>query len=137
VAVTGAPREAPIVNQVLAASKTRFINLPAAGVDLTLLKSIIKRSNLLVTNDTGPRHMAAALGVPVVTIFGPTDAAWTTIDFPYERQVSADVYCRPCQKKVCPLKGTPDFHICMKHVEASVVFDRAAELLAKAPSAAG
>ena len=128
VAMTGAPRERSILDAVRAAAKTNVIDLPALGMDLTLLKSIVKRSALMVTNDTGPRHIAAALGVPVVTVFGPTDPAWTEIRFAAERRVRVEVYCGPCQKKLCPLKGTPDDHICMKRVEPAAVFEKVAEL---------
>ncbi|MCA9307088.1 MAG: hypothetical protein KDA16_11170, partial [Phycisphaerales bacterium] len=44
----------------------------------------------MVTNDTGPRHIAAAFGVPVVTLFGPTDKRWTTIPFKDEIEIDAD-----------------------------------------------
>jgi ADP-heptose:LPS heptosyltransferase len=49
------------------------------GVTLSSLKSIVRRAKLMVTNDTGPRHLAAAFGVPLVSLFGPTDHRWTTI----------------------------------------------------------
>ncbi len=124
VAVTGAPKEKQIVADVLASASVPVIDLPRHGMDLTLLKSIIKRASAMVTNDTGPRHLAAAMGVPVVTIFGPTDPVWSEIDFPLERKVRVDVFCGPCQKKRCPLD-----HRCMKLVEPDMVFDRLAELL--------
>ncbi|MCC6579122.1 MAG: glycosyltransferase family 9 protein, partial [Phycisphaeraceae bacterium] len=124
VAVSGSPRERDILDQVLAAARTSLIDLPRLGVDLRLLKSIIKLGRLMITNDTGPRHVAAAFGVPVLTIFGPTDPAWTRIDFPFERQVRVDVFCGPCQKKKCPLD-----HRCMKLVTPDMVVERSAELL--------
>lgn len=130
VAVTGAPKEKKILDELFAASKTKLINLPSQGIDLTLLKSVIKRSSAMVTNDTGPRHIAAAFDVPVVTIFGPTDPKWSEIDFAHERQVRVEVFCGPCQKKHCPLD-----HRCMKLVEQDMVFDRLAELI-RPPSAA-
>ncbi len=137
VALTGAPRERGILDRVAALAKQRPIDLPAAGIDLRRLKSVLRHASLMVTNDTGARHLAAALGTPVVTIFGPTDPAWTEIGFDRERQVAADVYCRPCQKKLCPLMGTPDFHICMKHVSVQDVMRRASELLALPRGAVG
>lgn len=54
-------------------------DLTRLGGSLGALKSILARASLLVTNDTGPRHIAAALGTPVVALFGPTDPRWTTI----------------------------------------------------------
>lgn len=129
VAVTSAPDEKEIVKRVIDTAKKPLIDLGAHGLDLTLLKSVIKRCRLLITNDTGPRHIAAALGAPVVSIFGPTDPAWTEIDFTLERQVRVDVDCGPCQKKRCPLLGAPDELICMKRIESSMVFEHAAALL--------
>lgn len=128
VAVTGAPVERPILDRVIAAAHVPLIDLPAAKVNLTLLKSIIKRSSLLITNDTGPRHMAAAFGVPVLSIFGPTDPAWTEIGFKMERQISVPVFCGPCQKKICPLD-----HRCMTEISAERVFTQAAEMLGSVP----
>jgi heptosyltransferase-2 len=125
VAVSGAPNERPILDAVCAAARTPILDLPALGIDLRLLKSVVKRSSLMITNDTGPRHMAAALGVPVVTIFGPTDPAWTRIDYARERMVMVQVDCGPCQKKQCPLD-----HRCMTRIDCDRVFARAAELLA-------
>jgi heptosyltransferase-2 len=49
------------------------------GLRLSDLKAVIAHASLMVTNDTGPRHIACAFGVPVVSLFGPTDARWTTI----------------------------------------------------------
>lgn len=62
---------------------------PTVG-PLSLLKVVIQRCGLMVTNDTGPRHIASALGVPVVSLFGPTDHRWTTIGFEHERMILAD-----------------------------------------------
>jgi heptosyltransferase-2 len=125
VALSGAPEERPILDRVRAAARSPILDLPTLGIDLRLLKSVLKRTSLLIGNDTGPRHMAAALGVPMVTIFGPTDPAWTAINFAHERQVMVSVDCGPCQKKKCPLD-----HRCMTRIDADMVFARAAELLA-------
>ncbi len=57
---------------------------------LALLKAIIARCALMVTNDTGPRHIAAALNIPIVTLFGSTDHRWTTIPYTREQIVLAD-----------------------------------------------
>ncbi len=84
------------------------------------LKDVVRRCDLMVTNDTGPRHVAAAFGVPVVTVFGPTHPEWTDIYYPAERQVRIDVFCGPCQKKVCPLD-----HRCMTGVTPDMVWDAA------------
>ncbi|MCX5659043.1 MAG: lipopolysaccharide heptosyltransferase II [Planctomycetota bacterium] len=127
-AVTGAPKERAIVDRVLAAAKEPIIDLTRLGLDLGTLKGVVRRSALMITNDTGPRHIAAAMGVPVVTIFGPTDPVWSEIEFPAERKVMVKVFCGPCQKKRCPLD-----HRCMTQVEPDMVFDQAAALLRGSP----
>jgi len=125
VAVSGSPQERSILDAVLAAAEEPLIDLPAAGIDLTLLKSVVRRSSLMITNDTGTRHIAAAFCVPVVTIFGATDPAWTEIGFEKERQANAFADCAPCQKKVCPLD-----HRCMTGVSVDMVFEQVKELFA-------
>jgi heptosyltransferase-2 len=124
IAVNGSPKERAILDRVIAATKTPILDLSAAGMSLSLLKSIVKRASVMVTNDTGPRHIAAALGTPVVTIFGPTDPAWTEIGFDAERQVMVKVFCGPCQKKKCPLD-----HRCMTRIDAEMVTKQAVELV--------
>ncbi len=92
VLVNGSPAERPIADEICAqcAPTTRTVNLPALGIRLGTLKGIVRRCKLMVTNDTGPRHIAAAFGVPVVTLFGPTDKRWTTIPFKDEIELDAD-----------------------------------------------
>ncbi|MBI1373858.1 MAG: lipopolysaccharide heptosyltransferase II [Phycisphaera sp.] len=85
VLVNGSPKERPILDQVHAASKHELIDLPKLGSTLQRLKSFVKRCDLVVTNDTGPRHIAAALGTPVVSLFGPTDPEWTRLGVGHER----------------------------------------------------
>ncbi|MEX0653207.1 MAG: lipopolysaccharide heptosyltransferase II [Phycisphaeraceae bacterium] len=129
VAVTAAPNEREIVDKLLAAAETPLLDLAAHGLNLHSLKAVIRRASLVVTNDTGPRHVAAALGTPVVTLFGPTDPRWTTLGFARERIARVDLWCSPCQKKQCPLAGTPDELQCMHQVTPDMVFAHAAELL--------
>jgi heptosyltransferase-2 len=82
--VNGSPGEAPLCRAI--AEQTRVLHpsarvgvLPDAGITLGALKAVVKRSAIMVTNDTGPRHIAAAFGVPLVSLFGPTDHRWTLI----------------------------------------------------------
>lgn len=136
------PKERTIAEE-LASSARRPIEIfvdPPLG--LGPLKALIRRCRLLITNDTGPRHFAPAFGVPVVTIFGSSDPAWTVTYFEHERNVSLDLDCQPCMERVCPLKH----HNCMKTLEPELVLKAADEFLgrgilngasAAAPSGAG
>ncbi len=125
--VSGTPRERRVLDAVHSHMKHAAIDLVAKGLTLGALKEIIRRCDLMITNDTGPRHIAAAFDVPVVTIFGPTHPQWTEIDFARERRVSVKVFCGPCQKKRCPLD-----HRCMTRVSPGMVVEAGAELLAAA-----
>ncbi len=129
VAVSGAPKERDILDSVIKHASSPVFDLSASGMTLGMLKSVVRQASVMVTNDTGPRHIAAALGTPVVTIFGPTDPAWTVIGFEHERQVMEKVFCGPCQKKKCPLD-----HRCMTRIEADRVSQVVIDLLGEVGS---
>ncbi|MEQ8316417.1 MAG: glycosyltransferase family 9 protein [Phycisphaerales bacterium] len=80
--INASPAEVGIARAIQNASVAEPACLADHGGSLASLKGVLARSSLMVTNDTGPRHMAAALGVPVVSLFGPTDHRWTTIPAP-------------------------------------------------------
>jgi len=124
VLISAAPKERPIVDAIKRYMRHAPVDLSNKGLTLGALKEIVRRCDLMVTNDTGPRHIAAAMDVPVVTIFGPTHPEWTEIYYSKERQVAVKVFCGPCQKKVCPLD-----HRCMTRVTPAVVYATALELL--------
>jgi heptosyltransferase-2 len=79
VCVTGGPTEADVVRQVVHASGDMAVNLIERGVTLGSLKAAIGMCDLLVTNDTGPRHLAAGMGTRCVSLFGPTDPRWAAL----------------------------------------------------------
>jgi len=125
VMVVCAPEEAEVARRIEQLAGDAVVALADKPVGLGLLKGLIKRCDLLITNDTGPRHIAKAFRKPVVTIFGPTDPRWTETDYDLERKVSVPVECGPCMLKRCPLD-----HRCMQLVTADMVANAAAELLA-------
>ncbi len=88
------------------------------------LKAIIKRCRLFVTNDTGPMHMANALGVPVVAVFGPTDPATTAPYNALHTIVRNPVGCSPCSLRECPID-----HRCMTSISTDRVFQAAKVIL--------
>jgi len=95
VLISGAPGEREIVADIASRARASVVDLVEAGVTLDSLKGLLAlpgdaerpRRRLMVTNDTGPRHIAAALGVPVITLFGPTDHRWTTIRAPAGEEI--------------------------------------------------
>lgn len=91
---------------------------------LGLTKACIRRCDLLVTTDSGPRHFAAAFDRPVVTLFGPTHIAWTETYHPRALHLQKQVDCGPCQRRVCPVD-----HRCMKRLTPDEVLAAAESLL--------
>jgi heptosyltransferase-2 len=78
--LNGSPAEADLIAQIAASCRSAHpAQLPALGINLGSLKAVIRRSRVMVTNDTGPRFIATAFGIPVVALFGPTDHRWSTV----------------------------------------------------------
>ena len=124
----GSPDERPILEAV-AGHMSREPILPAPGeTDLDVLKPLVRRCSLLVTNDTGARHVAVAFGVPVVTIMGSTSPRYTDVNMDRQLVVRVDVDCGPCQKKVCATD-----HRCMTRIPPAMVLAAADKLLAGRP----
>jgi heptosyltransferase-2 len=92
------------------------------------LMGVLTRCAVLVTNDTGPMHMAHALGVPVVAIFGSTDPHTTGPSIQKHDIVQSPVRCSPCLLRACPID-----HRCMVNVSVEQVFDRALGRLESLP----
>jgi len=124
VLISASPKERAIVENIKRYMRHAPIDLSNKGLTLGALKEVVRRCDLMVTNDTGPRHIAAAFDVPVVTIFGPTHPEWTEIYFEKERKVQVKVFCGPCQKKVCPLD-----HRCMTRISPAMVWEQSMQLL--------
>lgn len=124
VLVSGSPRDRRMIDSVLRHMKHAAVDVTTKGITLGSLKEVIRRCDLMVTNDTGPRHMACAFDVPVVTVFGPTHPEWSETWFGKERKVAVKVFCGPCQKKTCPLD-----HRCMARITPEMVFSESMQLL--------
>jgi heptosyltransferase-2 len=85
--------------------------------DLRQAMGIMACCRAFISNDSGAMHLAAALGVPVVAIFGPTDER-VTAPLGNHDVLAHDVFCRPCMLRDCPID-----HRCMKRITAVQVFD--------------
>jgi heptosyltransferase-2 len=117
--------EIAIVREVAAAMRERCTPLVDRPGTLEDLKALIARATLLLTNDTGPRHIAVALDRPVITLIGPTDPRHTGHLLERQRVLQESFDCVPCGKKVCPID-----HRCMVRLSPERVVDAAADLLA-------
>ncbi len=94
-----------------------------SGIGLT--KACIRRSALLVTTDSGPRHFATAFDVPAITLFGPTHIAWTLTYHPKALHLHHPVPCGPCQKPACP----EGHHRCLRDLTPESVHRLAVRML--------
>ena len=120
------PGEDEIAKSILQSSNASIINTSPDRVDLALLKHLIKRCQLLVTNDTGPRHYAVALDIPVVVIMGPTDPRYTAANLEKTIVLRHELDCSPCHKKKCPHD-----HECMLMIKPEAVLHGSEKLLEK------
>ena len=100
VVMIGGTEERADVAAVRGMMKTSSIDL-AGATTVGLLPALLSRASLLITNDSGPMHIAAAVGIPVVALFGPTSAARTG---PYgvgHNVLTGKVPCSPCFSRTC------------------------------------
>ncbi|MEB2345572.1 MAG: lipopolysaccharide heptosyltransferase II [Deltaproteobacteria bacterium] len=121
VAVIGAPDEAPLASALAAAMRAPAALL-TGRLDLGALKAVVRRARVLVCNDAGARHVAVAFGVPVLALFGPTSLAKTSWNLERVRAFAADVGCRPCYRRRCPID-----HRCMTGIASERVAAAAVE----------
>lgn len=120
----GGPGEEPIAQAIVEKSKAVIINTAPDKIDLALLKPLIKRCDLLVTNDTGPRQYAVAFDIPVVVLMGPTNPLYTAANLERTRVIREELECSPCHKQVCPTD-----HRCMTDIFPERVAKEVKELL--------
>jgi heptosyltransferase-2 len=106
-------------------------SLAGQPLSIGLTKACVRRADLLVATDSGPRHFAAAFDRPVVTLFGPTHIAWTETNYPKAVHLQKQVDCGPCQLRVCPLD-----HRCMTGLTPAEVLAAVEDLLTRFPSRA-
>jgi len=100
VIIFGGPQDCDITGEVASLMKSSSINL-AGKITLRELAAIIARCNVFITNDTGPMHIAAAVGTKVVAIFGSTDPVRTSPWGEGHIIVKKEVECSPCLKPFC------------------------------------
>jgi heptosyltransferase-2 len=125
VALIGSETERFIAEQIRERLGTSAAVL-AGKTSLETLIGVLAESCLMITNDSGPMHIAAALGVPTVAVFGSTDERVTGPFGPRTRVVKHQVECSPCLLRECPID-----HRCMNGVTVAEVCRAALELIGK------
>ncbi len=125
------PGEEPLARKIAQAMSGRAVVLEDPITSLAELVALLARARLAFCNDTGPRHIAVAVGTPVVCVMGPTDPRHTAYQLEHQRVLLEDgIDCAPCHLKTCPID-----HRCLTRLSPSRVVEAAAELLAAVDAA--
>ncbi|MDA7979343.1 MAG: lipopolysaccharide heptosyltransferase II [Pirellulales bacterium] len=126
------PSERDAAREIVAtAQHPRVVSLADEQLSLGLSKECVRRARLMVTTDSGPRHFAAAFGVPLVSLFGPTPPVWGDNPTVLETQLMLDdLDCLGCHERMCPL----GHHRCMVDLRPESVFHAVATAMQQAGS---
>ena len=133
IVLTGSAGDRPVIEAVRSGlTGVRHIDV-SGHVDLTTLAAVLARLDVLVTGDTGPMHLAAAMGTPIVALFGPS-APWRYgPQAARQRVLRVDLPCAPCgQVRLPPERCRGHVPDCMDGIQVDAVWTAAAELLAQA-----
>lgn len=120
------PGEETLANEIAAAMRTQPINTASQMLPLDQLKVALQRSDLVVTTDTGPRHLAVAMGTPTICLMGSTDHRYTNSHLGNSMILRRDVPCGPCHLKVCPID-----HKCMRQILPREVVEHGEQMIAQ------
>ena len=128
VVLTGAPVDLPLIESVTCRMQERAINL-AGKTSLPQLVALLQRADLVISGDSGPMHIAAAVGTPLIAIHGPTDPALSGPVSPRATILRSTIWCSPCYNAM----DTADCRFfttqCMKNILPGQVFKVAQEKL--------
>ncbi len=111
-----------LIDNICVNMPNRVLNF-AGQTSIRELMALIKKCDVFLTNDSGPMHMASALGTPLLALFGSTNEVATG---PYKgaKVIHKHVACSPCYKRICPI----DFR-CMTKIQVDEVYDDLMEML--------
>ena len=125
--LTGSRDEIPLIERVRAAAPARTFSL-GGELSLAELAALIRCAPLLISNNTGPVHIAAAVGTPVVDLYALTNPQHTPWLVP-SRVLFRDVPCAPCYRSVCPER----YNLCLTGVTPQQIVEAALELVRAEP----
>ncbi|MDQ6660874.1 MAG: lipopolysaccharide heptosyltransferase II [Chloroflexota bacterium] len=128
IVLTGTPDDIPLIEDITRQMHEQPVNL-AGKTSLTQLAALLKRADLLISGDSGPMHIAAAVGTPLIAIHGPTDPALTGPVSPTATILKSGIWCSPCYNAKdtadCPFYTTQ----CMKNITPTQVYEIVQEKL--------
>jgi len=122
--LTGSAADRPLVDAVRTHLPSAQVVDAAGDLDLLELAALVRELDVLVTGDTGPMHVAAAVGTPIVAIFGPSDPARYAPRGPRDRVVRVELPCSPCNRiRLPPARCTGHTPDCLVLVSVEQVFE--------------
>lgn len=122
--IVGAESDTEVAERVAGLMRTSAVVL-AGKTSIAELKAVLSCARLVISNDTGAAHVSAALGVPTVVVFGPTEHVSTRPLSQHAAVIRHDVECSPCMLRECPID-----HRCMTRLEVEDVYGAARRLFA-------
>ena len=136
ISVAPTPVEKRIAKQIAESSRrlmqtrqndvdNKIVNLADNPVSLGELKALFEAADLVISNDTGPRHIAIALRRKIISLLGPNNPDWTDLGYENEIRIIGSAPCAPCDRPVC--RKTE--HLCMQSITVEMVCDAAKKLL--------
>jgi heptosyltransferase I len=120
-AILGSGEDKPLGEIISRAAPERCLNMCGA-TSLPEMIEWVRLCDLMITNDTGPMHAAAALGKPLVALFGPTEPRRTGPYGQLENVLRIELPCSPCLKSFCTWKNPNE---CLNAISPTMVFERA------------
>ncbi len=127
IVLSGGPAESEVGRDIAKAMRQPQQNF-IGRTNVRQMMALLAASSLMITNDSGPMHVGAAFGVPMVAIFGPTDHTTTSPWGTRAQIVRHAVECSPCLLRQCPID-----HRCMQRITVDDVLSAAAEVLGECP----
>jgi lipopolysaccharide heptosyltransferase II len=125
-AVLGGEDDLPLGETIAQAVPEKVLNL-CGKTSLTEMIEWVRRCDLLLTNDTGPMHVAAAMNKPLVALFGPTEPRRTGPYGQLENVLRLDLPCSPCLSSHCSIEETDK---CLRDLSPATVIEKVEKLLA-------
>jgi len=117
--------EKEIAEKICNTSKNELTSLADNPLSMGELKALFSLADLAICNDTGPRHIAAAFGKKVITMYGPNDPVWTLTGYPNEVHIIGKAPCAPCLKPNCDKEQ----HFCMESISTERICQAADKML--------
>ncbi len=130
IVLTGSPEDAAVVSRVRTSLDAAHVIDASGGLDLVTVAAVLERCDLVVTGDTGPMHLAGAVGAPIVAVFGPSDPARYGPRGPLDRVVRMDLPCAPCNRiRLPPARCTGRIPDCLALITPDRVVEAALSIL--------